>query len=137
MKPIIINESSEYLACKAIHQELKKYLEDGWKAGNAVCLEEQKYNVYDFEKNGEQIKVRFDLSPMRHRLGMQFTIMSMMLANPDCDFEKLKEVSMRMGDHSAINDQTFYQRYLAPIIERILLAAFFFFVIWLFVKCSD
>ena len=49
MKAIIVNETSEYLACKVIHQELKKYLEDGWKAGSAVCLEKQKYNVYDFE----------------------------------------------------------------------------------------
>ena len=137
MKAIIVNETSEYLACKVIHQELQKYLEDGWKAGNAVCLEEQKYNVYDFERNGEQIKVRFDLSSMRNRLGLQFNIMSMMLVNPNCDFEKLKEISMQMGDHSAINDQTFYKRYLAPVIERILVAAFLFFVIWFFVKCSD
>ena len=137
MKTITINEHSEYLACKAIHQELQKYLRDGWTSSSAVCLEDQRYNVYDFEKNGEKIKVRFDLSEMRPLLGIQFTIMSMMLANPDCDFDKLKETALRMSDSGAIADQTIYQRYISPIVERVLGLAFFIFIVWIFVQCSN
>lgn len=135
MKTITVSEVSEYDACKAINEELKKYFENGWVGGNAVCLEEQKYNTYTLERDGQEMKLRFDMSPMVHRLGLNFTIMSMSLTNPSVGFEGIKKMSIISGDPSALRDQGFYKRYLAPIVERILGFVFIIFIFWSVAQC--
>jgi len=136
VKAIIINENSEYDACRVINEHLQEYKKNGWKLGDATCLAEGRYNIYKVSKGDQEIELKFDMQNMLGRLSIKFSLWSMSLTSP-IGFDGIKELAIQQGDADALASRSFYAKFLAPIVERVLALAVLFGLFWLLAQCGE
>tara|TARA_Y100000588_G_C14009244_1_gene819193 strand:+ start:66 stop:968 length:903 start_codon:yes stop_codon:yes gene_type:complete len=138
VRPIEIDEHSEYAACKAIYRYLEPYLSSGWEPQSSVCLADGYRNEYVLKRDNETVQLEFDLMPMRHLLGPKFTLWSMGLTRTG--IIGVRDSAIHFNDPVAIADQNFYERYLvqpiAFILGPILAVGLIWFVISSLDKCT-
>ena len=58
---IEINEANINQAMLKTHEHLKRYKDEGWRAGNALALVDGWKNVYNLTRESEEMVLEFDL----------------------------------------------------------------------------